>query len=477
MKPLTGKVTTATSQRNRPIRAAIYVRISQDRTGAGLGVERQEEDCRALCASHGWQVVHVYVDNDVSAYSRRPRPQWQQMLADIHAGRIDAIVCWHVDRLTRSPRELEDVIDLHDSLRVELATATGEIDLSTPTGRMIARTLGAAARHEAEHKAERQARERRQQAQAGKPHSSGTRGYGYADDKVSIVDAEAGVITEAARRVLAGEALRSIARDLNDRAIPSARGGQWMAPVLKGVLTSARISGRREYHGDIVADDAWPAIITPADSDQLRALLNRPGKPAATARTYLYSGILRCHQCHKGLGGRPHHGRSRYICAKAPGNGRCGTVAVYADLADAEVRDKVLTALDTPKLFARIMSAAGGGSDTKKVTDALRGIDAQRKELAAMWAAKELTRAEWMAARDELRAEADALTASLASTEHARALAEFAAMDGELWERFAALPDGGKRALVAATVHHITVHPAQGRRTWDPDRIDPTWRA
>lgn len=136
----------------------------------------------------------------------------------------------------------------------------------------------------------------------------------------------------------------------------------------------------------------------------------------------------------------------------------------------------MLTALDTPKLFARIMSAAGAGADTKNITDALRGIDAQRKELAAMWATKELTRAEWMAARDELQAEADALTASLASSEHARALAEFAAMDGELWERFDALPDGGKRALVAATVHHITVHPAQRGHAWDPARIDPIWR-
>ena len=476
MKPLTAKV-TVTGQRNPAVRAAIYVRISQDRTGAGLGVERQEEDCRALCVRHGWDVAHVYVDNDVSAYSRKARPQWQQMLSDIHAGRIGAIVCWHVDRLTRSPRELEDVIDLHDTLGVELATATGEIDLSTPTGRMIARTLGAAARHEAEHKAERQARERRQQAQAGKPHSSGTRGYGYAPDKITIVDTEADVITEAARRVLAGESLRSVCRDLNDRAIPTTQGGQWQVPTLKAVLASARISGRREYHGDIVADNAWPAIIPPADSDQLRALLNRAGKPATTARTYLYSGILQCHQCRKGLGGRPHNGRRRYICAKQPGNGRCGSVAVYADLADTEVRDKVLTALDTPKLFARIMSAAGGGADTKHITDALRGIDAQRKELAAMWAAKELTRAEWMAARDELRTEADTLTASLASSEHARALAEFAAMDGELWERFDALPDGGKRALVAATVHHITVHPAARGRTWDPARIDPLWRA
>jgi DNA invertase Pin-like site-specific DNA recombinase len=103
------------------------------------------------------------------------------------------------------------VIDLHDTLGVELAPPTGEIDLSTPTGRMIASTLGAAARHEAEHEAGRQARERRQQAQAGKPQSSGTRGYGYAPDKITIVDTEADVVREAARRVLAGESVRSAA--------------------------------------------------------------------------------------------------------------------------------------------------------------------------------------------------------------------------------------------------------------------------
>lgn len=177
--------------------------------------------------------------------------------------------------------------------------------------------------------------------------------------------------------------------------------------MLKGVLTSARISGCREYHGEIVADSAWPEIITPGDFDELRALLTRPGLLLATARRYLYSGILQCWQCHKGLCGRPHNGRGRYQCAKAPGNGRCGTVAVYSDLADAGVRDKVLTALDSPKLFARIMTATRAGAGTRDITDQLRGIDTQCKELAAMWAAKELIRPEWMSARDALQAEAD----------------------------------------------------------------------
>ncbi|HKB30017.1 MAG TPA: recombinase family protein, partial [Streptosporangiaceae bacterium] len=143
MKAATQQPATLASRRDpHPIRAAVYVRISSDRTGPGLGAARQEQDCRALCQRHGWDVVGLYTDNDVSAYSGKPRREWLRLRADIAAGRIDAIVCWHVDRLTRTPREFEDVIDLHDQAGIQLATVTGEIDLATPTGRLVARTLG-----------------------------------------------------------------------------------------------------------------------------------------------------------------------------------------------------------------------------------------------------------------------------------------------------------------------------------------------
>jgi site-specific DNA recombinase len=223
MKTMTGKPLQA--GQTTAVRAAVYVRISSDRAGAGLGVARQEEDCRVLCERLGWQVARVYPDNDVSAYSGRRRPQWERLNADIAAGLIDAIVCWHVDRLTRSPRELEDVIDLHDRHGAQLATCTGDIDLSTPAGRLIARTLGAAARHEAEHKGERQRRQLRQAAEQGGPHG-GQRGYGYTPDRSAVIEAEAEVIREMARRALAGESVKDLAAGLNARGIPTVSGGQ-----------------------------------------------------------------------------------------------------------------------------------------------------------------------------------------------------------------------------------------------------------
>jgi DNA invertase Pin-like site-specific DNA recombinase len=71
----------------RARRAAIYVRISKDRAGAGLGVARQRRDCDALAASLGWAVADVYCDNDISAYAGKRRPEYERMLADLKRGR------------------------------------------------------------------------------------------------------------------------------------------------------------------------------------------------------------------------------------------------------------------------------------------------------------------------------------------------------------------------------------------------------
>jgi site-specific DNA recombinase len=481
MKTMTQTKVTRTADDPAPVRAAVYVRISQDREGAGLGVARQEEDCRALCGGKGWHVAGVYADNDVSAYSGRPRKQWTRLLADISDGLIDAVCCWHVDRLTRTPRELEDVIDLHDKAGIQLATVTGEIDLSTPTGRLVARTLGAAARHESEHKGERRRRAELQAAQQGRPHPSGARGYGYTVDHLSIVPEEARVIQEAATRILAGEAMGSVAADLNRRGLPTTTGKQWRAGTLRATLVSARISARREYHGEIIADAVWPAIISVEESDRLRALLARTdGKPRKQRSTYLYSRLLRCGRCGGPLWGRNHDRARRYVCAKAPGLAGCGRITVYAEPVEEEIRDQVLTALESPKFLARLMRASAGtaSTDEKTASDQIRAIDERRDELAAEWATGALTRKEWATARRALDDQLAKITRALSRDTHSTALAQFAAMDGDAWARWEQLTTGARRALVEATAGPITIGPAhRGKRYFDPERVQITWKA
>ena len=94
------------------VRAAIYARISSDRDGDHLGVNRQVEDCERLIARKGWEVAERYVDDDVSAYSGKVRPAYRRMLDDVGGGFLDAVVVWDADRLHRQPKELEEFFEV-----------------------------------------------------------------------------------------------------------------------------------------------------------------------------------------------------------------------------------------------------------------------------------------------------------------------------------------------------------------------------
>ena len=152
------------------VRAAIYTRISLDQTGEALGVERQLEDCLALADRLGWEVVAKFDDNDLSAYNRRkPRPGYEALLDSMKRGEIDALICWHTDRLYRRPGDLERLIDITETRAVQIRTVQGgDLDLSNSTGRMVARILGSVSNQESEHKGERQKRANAQKAAAGK---------------------------------------------------------------------------------------------------------------------------------------------------------------------------------------------------------------------------------------------------------------------------------------------------------------------
>src|SRR4051812_2434778 len=97
-----------------PLHASIYCRISSDPRDLAVGVERQEQDCRALAARNGWQVGAVYVENDTRASTRstNQRPQYAEMLKRAHRGEFGAVVAYSNSRLTRRPREAEDLIEL-----------------------------------------------------------------------------------------------------------------------------------------------------------------------------------------------------------------------------------------------------------------------------------------------------------------------------------------------------------------------------
>ena len=91
------------------VKAGCYLRISSDPNDKREGVDRQREDTSALCEIKGWTPVDFYPDNDRSASNGKQRPQWERLLGDIKAGKIDAIAAWDQDRGWRMMHELEDL--------------------------------------------------------------------------------------------------------------------------------------------------------------------------------------------------------------------------------------------------------------------------------------------------------------------------------------------------------------------------------
>lgn len=290
---------TSRAQRTRT-RAALYVRISQDRTGAGLGVDRQREDCTALAKRLGWSVAEVYRDNDTSAYSGRPRKHYRRMLADIEAGRVDAVVTWHTDRLHRNNRELLDYIDLTKKFDFPTQTVTaGPVDLSTPNGRAAAITLGAWARAESEHKAQRIARKQRENAEAGRYRGGVARPFGYQIGGMKIHRQEAAIVRRLTKSVIAGTSMRSLVDDLNKRGIKTSVGGTWTIAGVRALVKRPRNAGKSVYRGEVVGKALWPAIVPESDWITVCQILNDPSRTThrGTETKHLLSRIATCGKC------------------------------------------------------------------------------------------------------------------------------------------------------------------------------------
>ncbi|HZQ30641.1 MAG TPA: recombinase family protein, partial [Mycobacterium sp.] len=111
-------------------RAACYCRISSDPKDKRQGVQRQRQDTTALCEIKGWAPAGFYIDNDRSASNGKQRPEWDRLLADVKAGKIEAIAAWDQDRSWRMMHELEELRKFFTALgRKILLATTGQGDV------------------------------------------------------------------------------------------------------------------------------------------------------------------------------------------------------------------------------------------------------------------------------------------------------------------------------------------------------------
>jgi site-specific DNA recombinase len=466
-----------------PARAGIYARISRDRVGAGLGVARQTGDCRELADRLGLTVVTQYSDNDLSAYSGKPRPGYKRLLADIGAGRVDVVLCWHTDRLHRSPIELEEWITACEPRGVAVHTVqAGELDLATPSGRLVARQLGAVARYESEHRSERVKAKQSEIRRDGK-FGGGGRPFGYTADGMDLVEVEADAVRDGVAMILRGGSLRGVTADWRARGLRTTQAGrEWTPGAVRDVLTRWRNAAVLEHHGQPVGPARWAPIVSEDELRGVRAVLLSPARRTSPGNQpkWLGSGLYRCGVCGLGMvvGTSGQHRHPSYCCrSKRDGGARHVTRAAHS--LDAAVSGLVVARLSGPDA-ADLLRPAAPYIDTDAVRSELAVVEAERVGLAERLGAGQISLAMLDVADAGLRARQEAAEAALATAAVQSPAAELAA-EADVARGWAARALDTRRAVLAELLV-VTVLPSRpgrkrGGEYFDPDTIKIEWRA
>ena len=122
--------------------AGIYIRVStEDQVREGFSLGEQKEKLEALCKYKGYEIYKVYKDAGISAKDMTHRPQFQQMIEDMKSGKINYIVAYKLDRVTRSVRDLEILISTLEQYHCYLICDRDDVNTSTANGRFFIRML------------------------------------------------------------------------------------------------------------------------------------------------------------------------------------------------------------------------------------------------------------------------------------------------------------------------------------------------
>lgn len=417
-------------------RAAIYCRISSDREGREWGVDDQEFLCRERAEQLGYEVVDVIVENDLSAstISKKRRPLYDDMMRRAEAGEFKAIIAGSSSRLTRRPREGEDIIDraIAFGLRIHY-TKGSDPEFDTARGRRRARGDASDDAAEAEETSERVKNAVRRRIRDGQWHG-GSAPFGYravrSDQdgrlrKLLIEPSEAVVVERIATAILEGKTLYRIAQDLKRDGIKTrevrmkpkpgrkpgtTRGGKFFGPqvirtlMLGGTIAGLRRHRERDLNSRVVSDELHEGYCEPIIDrdrwDQIRAILEDPRRDFAKGlrggyggKRALGGGLAVCGVCGHKLVSAPYcrhkpdengkrpcdddpalREREVRLACKVNADGGCGKVGVPNVQLEEFILNLVWARLDDPKFVIALRKPVEKANDREAILKAERRL-------------------------------------------------------------------------------------------------------
>ena len=226
--------------------AGIYIRVStEDQAREGFSLGEQKEKLEGLCKYKGYEIYKVYKDAGISAKDMTHRPQFQAMLEDMKAGKINYIVAYKLDRVTRSVRDLETLISTLEKYHCYLICDRDDVNTSSANGRFFVRMLTVLSQLEIEIVSERTKFGLGGAIKAG--HIPGPCPYGYyrdSDKTIKIDNSTKDIVIRIYQMYLEGKSYQQIASILNDEDVPSPVKSKWCDSTIEKIINN------RIYMGD-----------------------------------------------------------------------------------------------------------------------------------------------------------------------------------------------------------------------------------
>jgi len=370
--------------------AGVYIRVStEDQAREGFSLGEQKEKLLALCKFKDLEVYKVYEDAGVSAKDMEHRPQFQQMLQDMKDGKINYIVAYKLDRITRSVRDLEELITLLEQYGCYLLCDRDDVNTSTANGKFFVRMLTVLSQLEIEIVSERTKFGLNGAIKSG--HIPGQRPFGYtkSEEKKMVIDPTTRPYVEKIFNMyLEGKSFQQIANYFNDNNIYPEK--KWRDTTISKIIDNRIYMGDYEQYKrigkknniePIVYMNVVEPIISRAMWEECQRQKEINQRTYTRDRIYTFFQRLKCPKCERIMKCKGSGGKKRkymyYTCEKCHINYREDKIE---EVLKNFIYDLLEYDMAVKKYFLPIL-ADKKRTNTDKIDMEIKKLENQRKRI------------------------------------------------------------------------------------------------
>ena len=375
--------------------AGVYIRVStEDQAREGFSLGEQEEKLLQLCKFKELEVYKVYKDAGISAKDMEHRPQFQEMLKDMKEGKLNYIVAYKLDRITRSVRDLEELISVLEQYNCFLLCDRDDVNTSTANGRFFVRMLTVLSQLEIEIVSERTKFGLNGAIKSG--HIPGQRPFGYksAEDKRMVIDNSTRPCVEKIFDMyLEGKSFGQIANYFKENSIYPKK--NWKDTTIQKIIDNKiymgdyeqyKRIGKQENLEPIVYMNVVEPIISRAKWEECQRQKERNQRTYTRDRVYTFFQRLKCPSCNRIMKCKGSGGNKRkymyYTCEHCHIN-------FNEDHVEHLLRDFIYDLLEydmaVKKFFLPVLEDKTNNIDTTSIDKEIRDLEKQRNRIKDLY--------------------------------------------------------------------------------------------